>query len=242
MGKINSVIEFTGKTGNLVGVKGQDGEVYLRKRLRHVKNGNTEQQVSVRAKIALAGSLSKIIPSEMLYGMKGSGKQGRRQRWMRTVMQRMSVTVADGKVQAVLAPSDLLLSEGPYSFGVVVDTPAIAEGKLTMNATLPDDVERIIVAAVFADSENGGFHVVGSTVVESTGVVEMPLPDAGYRVVNLYVIPITKSNSVSGVSYSSDVEALAGTDVGYASTAGYYNSNRYVWMHSIFVGTVTAMP
>ena len=34
MGKINSVIEFTGKTGNLVGVKGQDGEVYLRKRLR----------------------------------------------------------------------------------------------------------------------------------------------------------------------------------------------------------------
>lgn len=111
---------------------------------------------SIRAKIALADSLSKIIPSDLLYGMKGFGKQGRCRRWTKTVLQRMSVTVADGKVQALLAPSDLLLSEGPYSFGVVVDTPAIAEGKLTMNVT--------------------------------------------------------------------------------------YNSNRYVWMHSIFVGTVTAIP
>lgn len=80
MGKINSVIEFTGRTGNLVGVKGQNGQVYLRKHVRKIHNDNSEQQVVARAKMALAGNLSKLIKAELLYGMPGNGRRMRRQR------------------------------------------------------------------------------------------------------------------------------------------------------------------
>ena len=80
MGKLVSVIQFTGHTGNLVGSKGQDGTVVLKNHQPHVTNRNTQEQVNARVKLALAGSLSKIVPADTIYGMTGDGNRGRRQR------------------------------------------------------------------------------------------------------------------------------------------------------------------
>ena len=57
MGKIVSVIQFTGRTGNLVGSKGQNGTVVLKNHQPNVTNRNTQEQVNARVKLAtsLAG-------------------------------------------------------------------------------------------------------------------------------------------------------------------------------------------
>ena len=68
MGKIVSVIQFTGRTGNLVGSKGQNGTVVLKNHQPNVTNRNTQEQVNARVKLALAGSLSKIVPADTIYG------------------------------------------------------------------------------------------------------------------------------------------------------------------------------
>lgn len=240
MGKINSVIEFTGRTGNLVGVKGQNGQVYLRKHVRKIHNDNSEQQVVARAKMALAGNLSKLIKAELLYGMPGNGRRMRRQRWMTEILRRMTTTTVDGTVKAILAPSDMILSEGRYSFGVKVENAAIAEEQLTMSITLPDNVEKLLVVAIYADSVSSNFNVVGSAMAESSGSFSMPLPDASYHSANLYVIPIANKTEPSGVTYGGDVEATEGATSSYATAASSYNSDKFEWMHSIFVGTITA--
>ena len=86
MGKIVSVIQFTGRTGNLVGSKGQNGTVVLKNHQPNVTNRNTQEQVNARVKLALAGSLSKIVPADTIYGMTGDGNRGRRQRWIKAIM------------------------------------------------------------------------------------------------------------------------------------------------------------
>lgn len=238
MAKISSVIEFTGRTGNLVGVKGENGEFYLRRHVRHVRNANSEAQVATRAKVALAGSLSKLFPADLLYGMSGSGKRGRRRRWIVEIMKQMTTDTVDGKVIATLAPKDMLLSDGRYTYGVAVADATIADGHVSMSVTIPEGVERVLVVSAFADSADGRFTSVDSKVATESGSISIPLPDTGYNVANLYVVPIVRSASQSGVSYTSEVGAVGETTISYSAEARKYNSEKYEWRHSIFAGTV----
>lgn len=240
MGKISSVIEFTGRTGNLVGVKGQDGRVVLRVHQPHVRNANTPEQMASRAKVALAGSLSKLIPAEVIYGMTGSGKRGRRQRWLREIIKRMTTTSADGAVKAILAPDDLILSEGGLSAGVTISAVTLADGSLTATVTFPEQVDRVVLVALYADSRSGGFLAMGTTTVSTSGEVTMAIPDAAFHVVNLYAIPIQTSSHFSGASYADGVSATGEEVSAYMSEAKTYNSGRYEWMRSEYVGSYSA--
>ena len=238
MAKISSLIEFTGRAGNLVGVKGENGEFYLRRHTRHARNANSEAQVIARAKMALAGSLSKLFTSDLLYGMAGSGRRGRRRRWMVEIMRHMETVTVDGKVRATLAPEDMVLADGQYAYGVVVSNTAIVDGHVSMTVTIPEGVERVLVVSAFADSADGRFMSVASTVATETGNVSIPLPDARQNVANIYVVPIVRSTSRSGVAYTSEVGATGETTVSYSAEARMYNSEKYEWRHSAFVGTV----
>ena len=240
MGKFSSVIEFTGRTGNLVGAKGQDGRVVIRKYQPSVKNANSEEQMAVRAKMALAGSLSKLIKAEVIYGMSGSGNRGRRQRWMHEIMKRMTTTSSSGTIKAVLAPSDLILSEGGFSTGVTIGAVTISEGSIKTTVTFPEDIDRVLFVALYADSRNGGFVAVQTTVVSESGEVTIPIPDEEFHVVNLYAIPIKISSRFSGVSYTSEVAALGEDVSSYSSEAKSYNAGRYEWMRSEYVGSYSA--
>ena len=240
MGTFSSVIEFTGRTGNLVGAKGQDGKVIIRKHQPHVRNANREEQMAVRAKMALAGSLSKLIKADIIYGMTGNGNRGRRQRWMHEIMKRMTTTSANGTIQAVLAPSDLILSEGGFSAGVTIGAVTIADGSIKTSATFPDSIDRVVFVALYADSRSGGFLAAQSTVISESGEVTIPIPDDEFHVVNLYAIPIKISSQFSGVNYTSEVAALGEEASSYSSEAKSYNAGRYEWMRSEYVGSYSA--
>lgn len=240
MGKISSIIEFTGRTGNLVGAKGQNGRYILRAHQPQVKNANSPAQMETRAKMALAGSLSKLIKSDIIYGMSGSGNRGRRQRWMHEIMKRMTTTSSNGTIKAVLAPSDLILSEGGFSTGVTIGAVTIEESCIKTTTTFPDSIDRVVFVALYADSRSGGFLAAQSTVVSESGEVTIPFPDEEFHVVNLYAIPIKISSQFSGVSYTSEVAALGEETSSYSSEAKSYNAGRYEWMRSEYVGSFSA--
>lgn len=240
MAKISSLIEFTGGVGNLVGVKGENGEFYLRRRVRHVHDAQTDAQIVTRAKVALAGSLSNLFPAELLYGMSGSGKRGRRRNWMAEIMQRMTTSTVDGKVRAMLAPADMILSDGRYAYGVTVTNPTIADGHVSMTVTIPEGVERVLVVSAFADGTERRFMSVNSTVATATGSVTLPLPEERQNVANIYIVPISRGTSQSVVSYTSEVGAIGDESVSYSAEVRTYNTEQYEWKHSIFVGTVSA--
>lgn len=240
MGKISSVIEFTGRTGNLVGAKGQNGRYILRAHQPQVKNANSPAQMETRAKMALAGSLSKIIKSDIIYGMSGSGNRGRRQRWMHEIMKRMSVTAIDGGVKAVLAPADLILSEGGISAGVSIGEVTIADGSVKTSITFDDEIDRVVVVALYADSRSGGFVAATTTVISESGAVELAFPKESFHVVNLYAIPVQESRQLSGVSYSGEVSAYGDEVSSYSSDAKAYNAGRYEWLRSEYVGSYSA--
>lgn len=240
MAKISSLIEFTGRVGNLVGVKGEDGEFYLRRRVRHIHNANSEAQIITRAKVALAGNLSKLFPADLLFGMSGNGKTGRRRHWIVEIMQKMTISTVEGKVRAVLDPADMILSDGQYAYGVSVTNPTIADGNVSMTVTIPEGVERVLVVSAFADGTERRFMSVNSTVATATGSVTLPLPEERQNVANIYIVPIVRSTSQSGVSYTSEVGAIGEETISYSAEARMYNSDLYEWKHSVFVGTVTA--
>lgn len=240
MGKISSIIEFTGRTGNLVGAKGQDGRYILRAHQPQVKNANSEAQMITRAKMALAGSLSKLIPADVIYGMSGSGRRGRRQRWMREIMKRMTITSADGAIRAILAPSDLILSEGGVTAGVTIGMVTIEEGVIKTTVTYGDDIDRVVITALYAESRSGGFVATQTTVVSTSGSVEIPVPKEEFHVVNLYAIPVLESKQFGGVSYAGEVSAYGEEVSAYSSEAVAYNSGRYVWMRSEYIGSYSA--
>lgn len=240
MGKIVSVIQFTGRTGNLVGSKGQNGTVVLKNHQPNVTNRNTQEQVNARVKLALAGSLSKIVPADTIYGMQGSGNRARRQRWIKVIMSRMAVSVDSGITSAKLEPADMILSEGYYCGGVTVANVTVGSSTVTASITIGDKIDHALIIAFFAESRNGGFHSVSSTVVSESGEVSIALPDDGCQVVNLYSVPIKLATSLAGHAYGNEVIAVGDSTSAYSIEAKSYNSGAYVWMHSQYIGSYSA--
>lgn len=74
MGKLNSVVTFKGRTGNLVGAKGFKGSTVLRQYQPTVANPNTEKQRTQRTKFLAATSLANNCPELALAGLRGYAK------------------------------------------------------------------------------------------------------------------------------------------------------------------------
>lgn len=74
MGKLNSVVTFKGRTGNLVGAKGYKGSTVLRQYQPTVANPNTLKQRTQRTKFLAATSTANSIPDLALAGLRGYAK------------------------------------------------------------------------------------------------------------------------------------------------------------------------
>lgn len=104
MARINSVISFTGKLGEIVGMKGK-GATFLR-RHNAPSNPNTARQLDQRLKFALGVKLANITP-EMAYYKLGSNKVERRGALVSQVIKNASIENVAGTT-----PSDISLGFG----------------------------------------------------------------------------------------------------------------------------------
>lgn len=244
MAKISSVIKFTGNLDGMVGMKGANGETYLRKNVKPA-NPRTEAQVEVRTKMSLAGQLSKLTPPSAIIGLGGS-KRERRNRFMKIIMKNAVVnTNVQGLVNASTAsiePEELVFSEG---IGMQVPvTIANAEGtarglKATISAetlNMLDDHNVKALMVIFVWSDNDVYRYVdvkttSTTEMQTNGVVSLNLSAKA----NVYVIPLIPTEAGVSSKYFEGVTIY--NDNGYkvvneALTSGYATLGQSVYSGS----------
>lgn len=232
MGKLVGAIQFNGKVANVVGMRGENGRNYLRERKYEIANPNTKAQQDVRTKFVLAGLLSKLTPAELIVGLSGSSKRQRRSRFTKIINDRATVR-GD---QALLAPADLIFSEGsqyPLPSDAIHATYDGTTVNITGASTVFDDenLSSIIVVGVFSINRTGPYVSEDATVITRT---ELTAKLNGKGVlVNIYLIPVLRADGATSVAYQNAVANIEASNsyavASEAATAGVlkYTASQY---------------
>ena len=230
MGKFNSIVTFTGKVDQIVGMKGANGETYARKNAIP-RNPNTTAQVEQRTKMSLAGQLSKITPRAAIYGM-GSSNQKRRSAFTANIARKAGVVFSDGSAVAQLLPADLVFSEGLGRNMDAAIAASFANNKLTVTGTpadFPEDVDAVVVVAVFSENRTGNYHeVMMDTITREDPSVVF---DSADNTANVYYIPVLQAEGASRASYLRAIANIEASD-SYTTSAEVLTSGVFKYAAS----------
>lgn len=114
MGKsVNGLGQFRGRVGGLVFARGDNGSQIIRTYQPVVKNPRTEGQLEQRAKVNLAGQISRAIPKNIIYSL-GSNGRARRSELLKSLIKATSVTESGGNYNASLSKASVKLSKGEF--------------------------------------------------------------------------------------------------------------------------------
>ena len=146
----NGLSQWTGRIGGLV-FKVVNGKQVITPYKKEVFNPRTGAQMAQRAKFALAGMISKIVPKEVLVGM-SSDRRSRRPLFTSNIVRHGNVSAVNGSVTATLTANDLVFSHG-VSTPVTVNGMTVADGVVdgTLEA-LPEKVDAVMMIAVVYDT------------------------------------------------------------------------------------------
>ena len=234
MSKQISALQVSGKVGEVVGMKGFNGENYMRI-AKKPSNPNTPKQVQQRSKLVLAGLMSKMTPSELLIGM-SSTKRLRRSRYTSAIIRNAIIgTNAKGDVVANLDPTKLVFSEGRF-VEVSGLTPTYNGTALSVvySGTLSEDMASILVIGVIA--KDGEYRVIDGDLIttdHTTAVINGTGDTA-----NVYYVPIMRAAGASNVAYANAVAQLATTN-DYSVAAEASQAGILDYAASLFGGTET---
>lgn len=224
MGKFVGLIgTISGKVGNVVFVKGENGTSYGRTYQPQVANPKTAGQIDQRAKMNLVGRMSQVTPAEVLIGL-GGNKRMRRAEFNKILLDAATVDHSIGApVIAKLDPEDVVFSKGAQTIEATVSTPASTTATvLTIGLTLADAAlagkygERIVVA-VIDPNDKAGFSLIkyDDVVFENTTAVTVTVNYGAAigdeSMVCVYRIPYLLSEE--GASMRSETIANDGTDI-----------------------------
>lgn len=237
-----------GKAGNYVYAKGENGSTIVRAYQPQVSNPNTDAQVLQRAKLNLAGRLSKITPKSVIIGMDGATNRQRRSRYNALISKSAVATISGGQGTASITDAQLKFSEGiAMNYGT---TTSIEEGRVT-----PTGINNIIVnrtcyaeaqghyaeklIAVVVDASGSMYKRITSADINfdaaTTAVANIPVGELAVGdKVNVYVVPVNMDEAVAGVDYL----GLNG-ESGYAGPFRIVNNTRGAMGDSSLVGTFT---
>lgn len=210
MGKLQGIFQFTGKIGEAVGMRGDDGQTYARVRVRKIANPNTEAQQKTRTIASLAGKISSITSSEIIRGMRGSNKRQRRASFTKNIMLKAKTVkdITTGETIASLDPVDLLLAEG-QTMALPAITTTLRSGVVSVaHQNWPENLAAVVVVAYGATDED--------SYVECRHVVMLPSDQSpatfnvnkDVKAITVYAIPVSRAEGASRTSYESALEAL----------------------------------
>lgn len=151
---------LSGKAGNFVFCKGENGATVVRAYQAQVNNPKSSAQTAQRAKLNLVGRLSQVTPAEVLVGL-GSSKRRNRATFLSNCMRAAAVATVDGDIQAKIDPEDIVFSKGsaPVSAkmgNVTIDAAGLETTLQLSDATLAGKYgERLIMAVIDPKSEGG---------------------------------------------------------------------------------------
>ena len=154
MAKNTSVITFSGKMGNIVGSKGQDGKYILRQKTSKVQNPQTKKQIEQRSKISLLSKFNAATPIDAIPSL-GYNDAKRRAEFSKINYPSVNIQVdpTSGAVTAQMKRSTLQLSRGAAQRAPLNISKSYADGEVTLTATMatghtPDEVANMGVYCV----------------------------------------------------------------------------------------------
>lgn len=237
-----------GKAGNYVYAKGENGSTIVRAYQPQVTNPNTDAQILQRAKLNLAGRLSKITPKGVIIGMDGATNRQRRSRYNALIAKSAVATVSGGQGSASITDAQLKFSEGTalnWGYGAT-----ITEGKTTetgINNVIVNRncyveaqghyAEKLI--AVVVDASGSMYKRITSVDINfnaaTSAVANIPVGELAVGdKVNVYVVPVNMDEAVAGVDYL----GLNG-ESGYSGPFRLINNTRGAMGDSLLLGTFT---
>lgn len=199
-------------------------------------------QLATRARFALGGKYSKIVPPEILRGLNGS-KVDRRSIFVHNITRKATVTFDNGTVTAAIAPEDIIFSEGLVTT-LNMGTPALsAAGELTASVTaVPEGVDAVLAIAVVENADGEYDKIVYQTAAVDTEThaasidLQTEVPDGHH--VRLYYVPLTVTEQARSFLSTTDYDIHATDEYTLTmlltSVEGAYN-----WGRSQFVTTLT---
>lgn len=109
--------QFRGKVGGLVFAKGDAGEQIVRQYQPIVKNPRTDAQLAQRAKVNLAGQISRLFSKEDVYPFGNNGRS-RRGNFNKVLIDAIEVVKSGTDFQATLDYPKIEVSRGPINLGL----------------------------------------------------------------------------------------------------------------------------
>lgn len=203
--------------------KGPDGSTIMRAYQPQVANPRTDGQQEQRAKVVLAGKVSKITPAECLTGLSKGSTLKNRSAYTANLINAAVVTEIEGKKVASVQPQRVIFSEGL--------TPMAASlGNVTLTAT----TVAVALSGVIADGRNGArliamvldpevdgyyracaFADVIFTENQASAVIKLPFTLVAGQAVLVYACPFrlstnTRKTKAAGVWIDTDIKAELG--------------------------------
>lgn len=224
MGKFVGLIgTISGKVGNVVFSKGEDGKTYGRTYQPVVANPKTTAQVDQRTKMNLVGKMSQVTPAAAIVAM-GDNKRRARAGFNKNLL---AVAIIDrdgvGNVTAKIDPADILFSKGAQPLLASVSTPAaVTATGVSLGITLGDAGmagiygERIVVA-VIDPADKGGYSFIKTIdkvfddTTAQTVSVNFGTTIEDQTMVCVYRCPFVLNETASSTRYQSI--ANNGTDI-----------------------------
>lgn len=247
MAKFDSIIKFTGNLDGMVGMKGANGETYIRKNVKPA-DPKTTAQVGTRTKISLAGQISKLTPKEAIIGMGGSTRE-RRNNFMKNIIRKATIDNTAGKAEAFLTPEQLVFSMG-RDFPVVVtiaEVTGVARGiRVNISAaekTRLDNAGVMSMMVIFVWSDNNNeYRYIDVKTATSEAMVEGVTSLNLNSKCNVYVVPLLPVDGTSRAAYEEGVTRISDLgENGYSVIAQLSSNGMIALGQSQFngVGTVT---
>lgn len=244
MGKtaFNPLSQWRGRVGGQVYKVVNGKQVVVPYKPVERKGEGSIAQMTTRARFALAGKYSKIVPQEILRGFNGS-KVDRRSLFVRNITRKATVTFDNGTVTAAIAPEDIIFSEGLVTT-LNMGTPALsAAGELTASVTaIPEGVDAVLAIAVVENAEGEydkiNYQIAPVDADAHTAAIAISTDVTSGHHVRLYYVPLTVTEEARSFLSTTDYDTHANDEYTLTmlltSVEGAYN-----WGRSQYVGTLT---
>lgn len=236
MGKsVNVIGTIRGKVGSMVFSKGPDGSTIMRAYQPQVANPRTMPQLAQRAKVVMAGKLSKLIPIEALSGLSMGSRLANRSEFNSNCLKKAVAIWQQGQYTASVLPSDLVFSSGAATMGATIGAVTLAASQVNIAVSNPnaDGLHggrfiAIVMQAVAGDA----YRMAAFTDVmfeANTSSVAIQLPQALNEgdVVLVYACPfvlVTSSRKGKSAGVWFDTGVKGSLEIPETATADFGNS------------------
>lgn len=250
MAKLNGTFgKMRGKVGGMVARVDSGVGCILSEYNPSPANPRTMAQINQRAKMNLAGSISKMTPKVLLLGLDANSRKAR-SKFVSEILRHTVVTSSATGLNASVEPQFLKFSEGVYAPMAITASYTSNTGVVTVSVANEDANGKVygaivVVAAIknniythFATAATA--RISGTTPQSVTINIESNLAQ-GEDPVNVYVIPLVSSDEGIMASYNAWVSA-GNNPQDYMSQVMTTAREANAYGESLYQGDVNAEP